>query len=382
MSAEFKVCIIGGGVTGMVIASTLAKAFAESEEHKESKICLIDKNFSGIKRSVPVALGRLGLPSALHELQAHHEKLYLQAAKDNAKLDYGFVRSGQLLLAPTINHADQAAQILATAAYEEPPVFLETSEKITARFEHIPEVNSLFGVFVRQNGYIHTRTLQDSLRHQLNQMGVIVWGSDQVTEIMATDGSVVGVKTKDEEVIADHTIVCSGMGTTHIQQSIGVKMPLRPARMHVFELSSKETLFSPLVTIPEKDSTLYMRPMKSGKYLCASTSEMAPEQATDSHHVDSEEVKRVESLIKETLPTLKHSESSGMGVKTLAITPDRLPYLGRLPSVSGLYVALGFEAQSYNLCFAVGDVLKDLILDKETACDLTAFNPERFNKAE
>ena len=63
---------------------------------------------------------------------------------------------------------------------------------------------------------------------------------------------------------------------------------------------------------------------------------------------------------------------------TLAVTPDMLPYLGRVASMEGLYVAAGMNSQTFMYAPAVAKSVALLVKGEAPEIDLTPFSPDRY----
>jgi sarcosine oxidase subunit beta len=62
------------------------------------------------------------------------------------------------------------------------------------------------------------------------------------------------------------------------------------------------------------------------------------------------------------------------------ITPDDNPIIGALPTVQGLWCAIGFSGHGFQQGPTVGRILSELILDGQTDFDLSPFAHDRFDK--
>ena len=60
------------------------------------------------------------------------------------------------------------------------------------------------------------------------------------------------------------------------------------------------------------------------------------------------------------------------------MTPDRLPILGAVPAVRGLYHATGHGRNGILLAPITARVLADLVVDGQSSVALDAFSPARF----
>lgn len=62
------------------------------------------------------------------------------------------------------------------------------------------------------------------------------------------------------------------------------------------------------------------------------------------------------------------------------VTADGVPIIGKIPSVSGAYVASGHSCWGILNSPATGLAMAELLLDGEAQCiDISAFDPARFS---
>jgi glycine/D-amino acid oxidase-like deaminating enzyme len=59
-------------------------------------------------------------------------------------------------------------------------------------------------------------------------------------------------------------------------------------------------------------------------------------------------------------------------------TPDKEPYIGAVPGVSGLYIAAGFAGEGFCPGPLTGKILAEMICGIEPSISLEPFRPDRF----
>ena len=59
------------------------------------------------------------------------------------------------------------------------------------------------------------------------------------------------------------------------------------------------------------------------------------------------------------------------------VTPDGLPYIGRSSKINNLTFATGHAMMGWSLGPATGKLVSDIIDEKKTSMDISAFIPER-----
>ena len=365
MKEETQVCIVGGGLVGMLIAWEAAEAGLD--------VFLVDKNFAGSGDNAASVLSpSLATSATAPLLQAGRQGW--DALAEKLEDPIGLQQNGVGFVALTA----AKAQVLSQNASED-SVFSHTPEEM-ARTLGVGRVQEdLYGVLHEQQGaHIFASLLHDSLRRDLVKKGVGVWGSDRVAEIVMRDGVVKGIRTAHDELVAEHTILCAGAWTGKLMAQLGLKLPLRPARSHRVEISvTDDTPKFPLVNrLPKGD--ILTRPMRSGRVLVTYTGLMDQQQATWHKQVDHETVDLVLNNVANIIPAFAHGKPGQAETNTLAVTPDNLPYIGRVAAVDGLYVATGMNADTFAYGPAVAKALLTLIQKEQPEVDLAPFSPDRY----
>jgi glycine/D-amino acid oxidase-like deaminating enzyme len=65
-------------------------------------------------------------------------------------------------------------------------------------------------------------------------------------------------------------------------------------------------------------------------------------------------------------------------VGVMGFTADGLPLSGRMPASSGLTVAVGFNGGGFSWAAITGQLVADVLCERDPAFDLTPFHPDRF----
>ena len=365
MREETQVCIVGGGLVGMLCAHQAAEA--------GFRVFLVDENFSGGGDHAGSVLFQYEVNPTLQELlEAGHQGWAALAETFDDPIGYQTNGVGFVALTP------EKAQTLANYAGDG-FTFASKPEQMGEMLGVDQVQETLHGVLYEQQGaHIFPTLLHETLRQQLVRKGVRVWGSDRVAEIVMQDGAVKGVKTTHDELVAEHTLLCANAWTAQLMAQLGLKLPLRPARSHRIEMSVTGDMPNfPLVNRLPKGDVL-IRPMRSGRFLITYTGLMDQQQATWRQHVDDEMVNLMRQNAAHILPGFSHGKTIHTQTNTLAVTPDNRPYIGRVAAVDGLYVATGMNAEAYAYGPAVANALVALMQKEQPAIDLEPFSPDRY----
>lgn len=89
-------------------------------------------------------------------------------------------------------------------------------------------------------------------------------------------------------------------------------------------------------------------------------------------------VSQLEQRIAVRFPALKDTRISEAWAGMIDTMPDTVPTIDRVPDLEGLWVASGFSGHGFGLGPAVGEILANLMQNRETGFDLTRFRFNRF----
>ncbi len=191
------------------------------------------------------------------------------------------------------------------------------------------------------------------------QKEVVDIGADHVTY---KDGSVQS---------ADTIILATGAWSKKLAKTFGHKIPLQGERGYHIMLSNPS--YKPDQPYLVTDAKFGLTPMAQG-LRCAGTTEFAPldsEPSTTPLHYLEDSIKRVyPDLIWEKTETWMGSRP------TLS---DSLPMFGRTKSAPNIIYAFGGQHLGITMGPKVGQIIRDIVLDKPTNIDLSPYAIDRFD---
>lgn len=369
MREETDVCIIGGGLVGMLCALEVAD--------KGLSVYLVDKNFaSSGDHAASVLFSYKSSPGTANLTEASR-KIWREISERFGN-PIGLHENGVSFVALSQKQAESMGK---DAAKADPEAFgfsadPEQIKKLLGVQNIKEEVRAV--ILEKNGGHIFAGLLHETLRQELIRKGVRVWGSDQVAELVMEDGTIKGIKTAYDQLAAENTVLCAGAWTGKLLAQIGLKLPLRPARSHRMELSVTGKMPPmPLLNRLAKGDII-IRPMRSGRVLVTYTGLMDQNQATWSKHVDHGTAQLVLKTAGNILPALAHAKPVNTQTNTLAVTPNGSPYIGRVAAVDGLFIATGMNADTFAYGPAVAKSLAALLNKEQPEIDLEAFSPDRY----
>lgn len=368
---KVDVCIVGGGVVGLFTAVHLSK--------NGLKVRLVDKLFDGSSRYNIGEVIRYGFHKT--ELPLYDYSLNVwQNVQEIYGVDLGFEPRG----CATMALGEKAASTLRKEAEERDEVTFHDYDALQSLFgENIRLADDVVGAAVNEHsGVVETARALDQLRQLAVRQNVLVWGSDEVAQFLVYDGQICGVKTHaGDECVADHVIMTAGVWTGKILERGNIKLPIRPARCHVLQFVPSGRLPESIFVLRGAVGDIYVKYVPSlGRAVVSYTGVMDPYQATWSIHPDQDAMDVLQERLTHMLPALSHAKLAETRVVSLAVTPDHLPFIGRIPGQKSLIIATGFHGKSFSLAPGVAHVLHAMVSSQTPPVDIAPFALDRFRK--
>ncbi|KAB7615466.1 FAD-binding oxidoreductase [Amylibacter sp. SFDW26] len=174
-----------------------------------------------------------------------------------------------------------------------------------------------------------------------------------------------------KEHIANTIILATGAWSQKLARTFGHKIPLQGERGYHIMLSNPS--HKPDQPYMVTDAKYGLTPMADG-LRCAGTTEFAPlDTAASKSPID-----YLERSIKQVYPDLTwDGKGTWMGSRpTLA---DSLPMFGRTKSAPNVIYAFGGQHLGITMGPKVGQIIRDIALDKPTNIDLSPYAVDRFD---
>lgn len=372
-AAENKtdILVIGGGVVGLMIAVEML--------HRGKSVRLIDKNFTGQTRTHVGELAFFGGDPVLESLTTQSRQSWLDASSRYGE-DFGVMVRGALELANTKGRvvvAQTEAQNGTGVEFIDDKMAIE--EKLGASISD--EVKG--AKWDSTAPIISTHTVMEVLQRLVNAKGGIVWGTDEVVELLMSDtegeSRLKGVRVKSGDVAyADEIIVAAGAMTHLLLDTLELKLPLRPARQHLVTYHVREEVGFAMLTHRMRRGHVMMKRLREGPLMLAYDGLMDPMQATYSLQPDEGMMELLQVYLGGMVPALKTATELDTRVVTGAVTPDFRPVIGRWPGVRGLWVITGLGGRNYAYAAIIAQTIGQSLANENLLVNLTPFAPDRF----
>ncbi|MGW3206056.1 NAD(P)/FAD-dependent oxidoreductase [Streptomyces sp. NPDC001135] len=202
---------------------------------------------------------------------------------------------------------------------------------------------------------------------------------------LATRTEVLGIGTAGSRVVAVHTghgrIACSsvvrtaGAWSARIGAMAGVDLPVRPVRR---QLAFTEPLAPPAPRIPftiDFSSSAYFHNSDDG--LLFGLADPGEEDGFDTTWTP-DWLELFRTVARHRAPTLAGLRTAGGWAGLYEVTPDHNALIGRSGELRGFLYATGFSGHGFLQAPAVGEVVRDLYLEREPFTDVSPLSADRF----
>lgn len=200
----------------------------------------------------------------------------------------------------------------------------------------------------------------------------------EVTGIDLRGSEITAVRTEAGDVRTSVVINCAGVWSPQVAAMIGVELPVQPLRRQLVVTEPIPDARATAFTI-DYGSTFYWH--REGPGMLMGFSDQSVEPGFDLT-ADPEFTMKLAELAVLRAPALME-----VGVQTgwtglYEVTPDHNALLGESRAVSRLLYATGFSGHGFLQGPAVGEILRDLVLDREPFVDVSALSADRFQRGE
>ncbi len=363
MAAPADVLILGGGVIGLTTAYFLAREGVH--------VALIDKGDFGREASwagagiIPPA-GERPAQTPMDRLRSFSSQMYpdlSRCLREQTGIDNGYHVCGGLEL------IDPDHPLPLEEWREEGIAFRELEGDALRAVEPtlspaLPRACYLPGMAQVRNPR-HLKALIAACEME----GVGLHPRRAATGFVRTRQRIDAVQTEQGPLSAGRFLVATGAWTDGLLESVGVRLGVRPVRGQIALLQTDDARPHPVLLHGKRD----LVPRADGRVLVGSTEEDAGFDARPTAAAIAELL----AFAAELVPSLAGAAVERCWAGLRPGSPDGLPFLGRAPNFSNLFVAAGHYRAGIQLSPATGRAMTDLLLGREPGVPLEAFRLDR-----
>jgi sarcosine oxidase subunit beta len=366
-----SVVIVGGGVIGTSVAFHLAEAGVD--------VVLLERDQLGSGSTCRAAGGvRAQFSDALNiEIAQRSLRAFREFARrpgweiDFNQVGYLFVLSRESDVAifelnvRLQNDYGVPSRILSPARARELCPLLAGDDILAAAFS--PEDGHLTPEAVVQGYAYGARALGAQIRVGCEVLDISSSGGE-ITEVVTTHGAV-----------RTGTVVCAaGAWSRSCGQMVGVELPVTPLRRQVLFTEPISDLSPHLPMTIDFASSFYFHREGPGVLLGMSDPEEKPGFVTET---SDDWIPRLIEIASRRAPRIAEAGIRGGWAGLYEMTPDHNAIIGETRGVSRFLYATGFSGHGFLQGPAVGEIIRDIVLEREPPVDVGPLSVERFDAA-
>ncbi len=284
--------------------------------------------------------------------------------------DFHFEKKGLLMLFKTMRTGNHEREVMKRAIAEG----LEARELSLGELTELqPGLSSEITGAIHYGCDAHTSPgeFMDKLKSYLAGNGVVIHNNEEVTSFTLGSEVVTQVITSNGSYQADEVVLASGSWSQNLAKKLGLSLSVQPGKGYRINVNRPTQVRIPAILMEAKVAVTPMR----GFTRFAGTMELSGINH-DIHEKRVEAIARAAANYYEGLE-INEGEKSNARCGLRPVTPDGLPYIGRVPQWSNLSIATGHAMMGWSLGPATGKLISELIANKKPSMNLDGFGPQR-----
>jgi D-amino-acid dehydrogenase len=187
------------------------------------------------------------------------------------------------------------------------------------------------------------------------------------------------VRAGGEVIGADALVIAGGVASSAFGRDLGVRLPMQPGRGYSVTVADPPQ--RPALPALLSEARVAVTPFDEGVRLGGTM-----EIASVDRPIDHRRVRGITRAVERYLPAFRADDLAGLPVWSGArpVSPDGMPYLGRIRRLDGVVVATGHGMMGFSLGPVTGAMVADMLMgpadDARVPGALPLLDPERFSR--
>ncbi|MBT6209415.1 MAG: FAD-dependent oxidoreductase [Woeseia sp.] len=230
----------------------------------------------------------------------------------------------------------------------------------------------LAGAFYYEgDAFVRPDLLNGRWYQNLKRNGVTFIEDCKLTTVEKKAGQIKSLQTSQGKIKADRFVFATGAWSTQLSSHLGCRIPVEPGKG--YSITMKRPDLCPKYPMLFPEHNVGVTPFDRG-YRLGSMMEFVGFDTSIPE-------RRIRQLRKSAQPYLvepftEEIQETWYGWRPM--TWDSLPIIGQVPRLDNAYLATGHNMLGLSLAAATGKLIVEIIQDKPTHIDSSAFSPERF----
>jgi D-amino-acid dehydrogenase len=331
---------------------------------------LIDWGLKFIKSATHKKVDAAAVPLTNIALLSQQEYREWSALPD---FDFAYEQKGLLEIFQTTVAAEHAKHTIEKGKELGLDASLLTYEELQ-KMEPQTKINALGAIFFRCDSHLYPNKLMKNLLEFLRKNGVQLITNEEVKGFEKDGRKISKVITTGNVYEPEEIVIATGAWSREIAAMVDTRIPMMPGRGYSLTLeNSKYRLNHPAILV---EGRVAVTPMDGNKIRFGGTMEVVAVTAPPRYH----RVEGILNAVKRFLPEfdipMPSTDKLWFGYRPCSA--DGLPYIGRIRRYNNIVVATGHAMLGLSLGAGTGKLVSQLVNEKQTSINISAFAVERF----
>jgi D-amino-acid dehydrogenase len=228
-------------------------------------------------------------------------------------------------------------------------------------------------VVYSSEGHCDPRRYVAAVAEAARESGVEILGETEVRSLRTCGRRVTGIETRDGALDAGEVVVAAGAWSAQLVRSLGLRIPIAPAKGYHVDLVSAAARAVPLPLFLQ-EARVVVTPFKDRLRLAGTLDFAGFDLRIDGRRVDG-----LRRAAERALPGIAAARAVATWAGLRPCTPDGLPVIGRSGDWESLTLATGHGMLGLTLAPVTGELVGALLLGGATS-KVTALTPDRFGR--
>ncbi|SMG25718.1 NAD(P)/FAD-dependent oxidoreductase [Arenibacter troitsensis] len=205
----------------------------------------------------------------------------------------------------------------------------------------------------------------------LKRSGVTIKTNEEVIDLSMENGQISKVTTSKNEYSPEEVVLAAGSWSDNLSKKMNIKLPIQAGKGYRINVPRPTGITIPAILMEAK---VAVTPMTEYTRF-AGTMEFSGINDV----IRRQRVEAIANAATEFYPEIKISEAEKADAKSglRPVSPDGLPYIGRIGDLKNLTVATGHAMMGWSLGPVTGKLVSEILSERKTSMDITGFSPNR-----
>jgi len=373
MNKTADAVVIGGGVSGVSIAYSLAKRGVKN-------VAVLEKEYLASGATGRCGAGvRMQWGAELDCVFAKYSIDFFERANDELgyKGDIGFKQGGYLIVGSSEKETAQFRKNVRLQNGLGIPSKLLTPSEAKEIVPHLDETKIACATFCGRDGHLNPFHMTRAYADAAARLGARILLDTEALGIRVR-GGMKTVMTNRGNIETPVVVNAAGAHAPLVAEMTGVSLPVRAERHEILVTEPVAPLQGPMVISFSKN--IYCQQTPEGSFVMGRGDRDEP----GSYNIGSSWsfMEKMAATCCELMPLLQDLYIVRQWAGLYSLTPDRHPIYGGVREMEGMYLACGFSGHGFMFAPATGTAVAEAVCNLPPSLPVRGLDKDRFERGE